>query len=119
MIKEITEKKNGWNYDDMLEQYGEEFLQEKMPDDVVMPMEELDDILDHESPTDILLKAFNGYMYNHEKEPFNPNAEYFFFNGYDNLVSLYEFDLNEYYKDIIDEDEFKEYCIGNSYFDEE
>lgn len=62
-------------------------------DDRYYLMEELDEFYHETDPLEILRMAFYGYdeMYtdkngNHN-EPFNPNREYFTFNGYGNLVS--------------------------------
>ena len=65
-------------------------------DDRYYSMEELDDLYNGTDPTEILLRAFYGYDEetwttdaSGEKEygPFNPNREYFRYNGYGNLVS--------------------------------
>lgn len=65
-------------------------------DDRYYPMDELDELMSGKSVTDLLNMAFFGYdeetwtMNNYgEKEhgAFNPNREYFTFNGYGNLVS--------------------------------
>lgn len=65
-------------------------------DDRYYCMDELDDYFSSQHATDILYRAFYGYdaETSHtdahgEKEygPFNPNRDYFYFNGYGNLVS--------------------------------
>lgn len=61
-------------------------------DDRFMPMEELDDIMSGESPSYILARAFYGHDGNTGGE-FNPNRDYFRFNGHGNLVST---DFREY-----------------------
>ena len=65
-------------------------------DDRYYSMDELDEFYSGTEPTEILLRAFYGHdeetwtvnKYG-EKEygPFNPNREYFRYNGYGNLVS--------------------------------
>lgn len=65
-------------------------------DDRYYSMDELDDLYNGTEPTEILYRAFYGHdddvwtlnKYG-EKEygPFNPNREYFRYNGYGNLVS--------------------------------
>ena len=59
-------------------------------------IDELDEFYNGTKPTEILLRAFYGYdeeIYstdasgNREYGPFNPNREYFRYNGYGNLVS--------------------------------
>ena len=58
-------------------------------------MEDLDMYLDGLTPTDIANKIFFG--------DFNPNHEYFRFNGYENLESFDQWDLNKELFDNIDE----------------
>ena len=59
-------------------------------------MDELDDLYNGTEPSEILARAFYGYdeetyntdaSGNREYGPFNPNREYFRYNGYGNLVS--------------------------------
>ena len=59
-------------------------------------MEELNDIYSGQEPQEILFRAFYGFdddswhtdsSGNKEYGAFNPNREYFYFNGYGNLVS--------------------------------
>lgn len=61
-------------------------------DDRFTPMEELDDIMSGQEPSYILARAFYGYDADTE-EAFNLNRDYFYFNGYGNLVST---DCREY-----------------------
>ena len=90
-------------------------------------MEEIDELYSDAEPTDILRRAFYGYdetytASNNSDEhfaPFNPNKNYFRFNGYGNFVSsdykdysdfiteetVEEMSENRYYIDAIDEDE--------------
>ena len=67
-----------------------------LEDDRYYSMDELDDLYNGTEPSEILRRAFYGYdeeMYstdaggNREYRPFNPNREYFRYNGYGNLVS--------------------------------
>ena len=67
-----------------------------LEDDRYYSMSELDDLYNGTEPTEILLRAFYGYdeetystdaSGNREYGPFNPNREYFRYNGYGNLVS--------------------------------
>ena len=60
-----------------------------------LDMEDLDMYLDGLTPTDIANKIFFG--------DFNPNHEYFRFNGYENLESFDEWELNKELFDNIDE----------------
>lgn len=65
-------------------------------DDRYYPMDELDDLFCDTKPGEILARAFYGYdedawttdsSGNREYGAFNPNRDYFRFNGYGNLVS--------------------------------
>ena len=60
-------------------------------DDRYYSMEELDELYSGESATEILRRAFYGYDEDTSTEEshteFNPNRDYFRFNGYGNLVS--------------------------------
>lgn len=81
-------------------------------DDKVIPMEELDELYYDATPTEILRRAFFGYdeAYVNSKQDgtFNPNRDYFYFNGYGNLVSTDDRD----YSDYLDED-FVQEIIDN------
>lgn len=84
-------------------------------DDRMYPMENLDELYQDTPASEILARAFYGYDYYYtDKEdnhttPFNPNRNYFFFNGYGNLVSIDEKD----YSNRID-DYFVEELKNNS-----
>lgn len=78
-------------------------------------MEELDEIYQGKEATEILRRAYfghdddNWYVENGERVygEFNPNRDYFYFNGYGNLVSTDECDYSDYIdldyiQDIID-----------------
>ena len=65
-------------------------------DDRYYDMEELNDIYSGQEPQEILFRAFYGFdddswhtdsSGNKEYGAFNPNRNYFYFNGYGNLVS--------------------------------
>ena len=65
-------------------------------DDRYYSMDELDDLYNGTEPSEILARALYGYdeetyntdaSGNREYGPFNPNREYFRYNGYGNLVS--------------------------------
>ena len=83
-------------------------------DDKIYPMEELNEIFSNDEPEEILRRAFYGYdepiNENEQRQPFNPNREYFYFNGYGNLVSIDEKD----YSDYLDTDFIQE-IIDNRY----
>ena len=85
-------------------------------DDRYYAMDELDDLYCGEKPSEVLRRAFYGYdddscTYDSRGEKvdgkFNPNREYFYFNGYGNLVSSdykdYSSHLDEYFiQELID-----------------
>ena len=80
-------------------------------DDKCFPMEELNEIYQCTEPLEILRRAFYGYdepyTKDEQRKPFNPNRNYFYFNGYGNLVSINEKDYSSYLEqsfiqDIID-----------------
>lgn len=72
--------------------------------DKVIPMDELDDFYPEVEPSEILRRAFFGYDEPYAqfeiRSSFNPNREYFYLNGYGNLVSTDERDYSGY----LDED---------------
>lgn len=82
-------------------------------DDKCFPMEELNEIYQCTEPLEILRRAFYGYDEPYkggQREPFNPNRNYFYFNGYGNLVSIDDQDYSSY----LDED-FIQDIIDNRY----
>lgn len=80
-------------------------------DDRYFEMYELDEFYRDTEPTEVLTRAFYGYdeMYTdtdgHHTEPFNPNRDYFKYNGYGNLVSTdikdYTDHLDDYFIDAL------------------
>lgn len=83
-------------------------------DDRIYPMYLLNEFYAGTDPDEILRRAFYGYNGDYindsgnHPEPFNPNADYFYFNGYGNLVSTNYID----YSDRLDE------WFINTYIDE-
>ena len=80
-------------------------------DDKIYPMDDLNEFFSNEKPDEIISRAFYGYdepiNENEQRQPFNPNREFFYFNGYGNLVSIGEKDYSDYLdiafiQDIID-----------------
>ena len=80
-----------------------------LSDDRYYSMEELNDIYSGQEPQEILFRAFYGFDADSRHtdrsgdkiyEAFNPNRDYFYFNGYGNLVSSdykdYSDKLDEY-----------------------
>lgn len=69
-----------------------------------IPMEELDDYYQDISPLDLLRRAFFGYdeecSNSKQKAPFNPNRDYFYVNGYINLVSTDNLDYSNWLDEV-------------------
>ena len=80
-------------------------------------MDEMDDLFSNETPTWILYRAFYGYdaeswttdsCGNRIYSEFNPNREYFTFNGYGNFISANYKDYSEYLDDNFIESLFED-----------
>ena len=95
-IKTIIEyfQENETEYDETIEELDS--YNGYLGDDRYYGMEELDELYNGTEPTEILTRAFYGYdadtwytdSYGEKHYgPFNPNREYFTYNGYGNLVS--------------------------------
>ena len=86
-------------------------------DDRYYDMYELDDLMEFKSATDLLNMAFFGHdedtyhtdrYGDREHGAFNPNRDYFTFNGYGNLISSnykdYSAHLDRYFIEALEED---------------
>ncbi len=83
-------------------------------DDRIYQMEELDELYAGTEPSEVLRRAFFGYDYDdsyisngredNDYAPFNPNREYFYFNGYGNLVSTDNIDYSDKLDDCFVDD---------------
>ena len=58
-------------------------------------MDDFDLVMEGYTPTEVVQRTFFG--------DFNPNGDYFFFNGYANLESIYEWEMEGHFEPIIDE----------------
>ena len=65
-------------------------------DKALFPMDEIDGLLAWNTPQEIIRLAFYGERFGYENDNFNPNDDYFSFNGYGNLVSISGYDIQEY-----------------------
>ena len=86
-----------------MEQFNEIMDDLNYYDEQVYTMYDLDEMF-LKSPYDAIRCAFYGERFNFTNDNFNPNDDYFTFNGYGNLVSIDRYYLQEYfdeYKDII------------------
>lgn len=72
-LEEIIEELDSWNG--------------YLGDDRYYYMEDINEIFHDDDPVEILNRAFYGYDEDNRDSSFNPNREYFTFNGYGNLVS--------------------------------
>lgn len=82
-------------------------------EDVLEPMENLSEMGgDWDDPQFVLCRAYYGYKFNpfndEKREEFCPTDEYYFLNGYGNLVSVEEFDKYRYWAAYLDEDDYVE-----------
>ena len=88
-----------------------------MYDDRIYDMCELDEIFSGEDVTFILNRAFFGHDQWNEDSSFNPNRDWFTFNGYGNLISMDCIGYNEYSGkfmcDCIDENAIVDYVLDN------
>ena len=113
--------RSDYDFDELVEEYGAEYVQEYYPDDMLYPMDEISEFV-----TDVweaLRSSFFGYDYNpysdENREKFNPNRDYFAFNAYGNLVSIDSRDYVAWLQRMISEDEFVDWCIEQGYIDED
>ena len=71
-------------------------------DDEIYTIDDLDMIAEGQDAYWLLCRAFYG--------DFNPTADYFKFNGYGNIQSIFSYELSSY----IDMEDIAEYCIDNN-----
>ena len=112
----MTERFNApkdWDFEDMLDDYGMEYLQENDSDNEPIDMDSFDEFLD--SPWEAVRSAFYGGRYGFDRDSFNPTDDYFRFNGYGNVESIPY--LEDYLKDTIDEESFYDWCVEQGYFE--
>lgn len=82
----------------------------KYYDDEVYDMDDMEEIFPG-GPWGAIRSAFYGGRYGFQQDPFNPNDEYFTFNGYGNLVSIPDYCLQDYFNQF--EAEILEYVNAN------
>ena len=112
----MTERFNApkdWDFEDMLDDYGMEYLQENDSDNEPIDMDSFDEYLD--SPWEAVRSAFYGGRFGFDRDSFNPTDPYFRFNAYANVESIPY--LEDYLKDIIDEESFYNWCVEQGYFE--
>ncbi len=102
-----------WDFTQMVEDFGCEYLMDCDPDNEPFSMDDFNDF--EIDAYEAVKRVFFGG--DRDGGPFNPNRDWFRYDGYGNLESIY--DVNEYMTDIIDEDSFKKWCIDNGYYEVE
>lgn len=115
LAEELLEyyKQNGDDFNHDIEQL--DWYNGCLGDRRLTPMDELDEIYSSTDALEILRRAYFGHdddswtIENGERvyDEFNPNRDYFYYNGYGNLVSTDELDYSDYLdidyvSDIID-----------------
>jgi hypothetical protein len=117
----MTERFNppkDWDFDEMVNDYGFEYLSEHNPDVEPYSMDEFNELTSYrDDPLEAITRAFYGGRYGFKNDSFNPNDEYFAYDGYGNLISIKDYDINEYLKDYIDESYFYDWCVNQGYFE--
>ena len=105
-----------FDFDEMVNEHGVEFLSEVYPDSMPILMDEIDEYLNGKSPMEIIRLSFHGTRYGYAHDSFNPSDDYFSFNGYGNLVSIPY--LEDYLANEIDESEFEDWCKEQGYIED-
>ena len=117
----LTEKKDfpsDWDYDEIIEEYGCEYLGETNPDVEPMDMGEFNELTSYkDDPLEAITRAFFGGRWGFKNDSFSPMDEYFAYDGYANLISIKDYDLVDYLKEKIDEGEFYDWCVDNGHFE--
>lgn len=118
--KSIVEKfdpPKDWDFDEMIEDYGFEYLSEHDPDSEPYSMDEFNELTSYRNdPLEAITRAFYGGRYGFKNDSFNPNDEFFAYDGAGNLISIQDYDVNDYLKDHIDEPYFYDWCVEQGYF---
>ena len=112
----MTERFNApkdWDFEDMLDDYGMEYLQENDSNNAPLKMDMLGEIWN--DPLEAVTRTFYGGRYGFDRDSFNPNDSYFRVNGYGNGESIPY--LEDYLKDKIDEESFYDWCVEQGYFE--
>ena len=115
-MNKMTERFNApkdWDFEDMLDDYGMEYLQKNDSDNAPFEMDMLGEIWN--DPLEAVTRTFYGGRHGFNNDSFNPNDNYFRVNAYGNGESIPY--LDDYLKDMIDEESFYNWCIDEGYFE--
>lgn len=117
LFNQVMEILKGMEDSEIVSIWNEYCDRNNMFDDRIYYMEELDEIMNAQDVTYILNRAFFGNDQFNDNSGFNPNRDFFTFNGYGNLVSLECIGWNEYANEFMysgfDEDAIIDYIIDN------
>lgn len=102
MKEKIIELLNNMDCTDLVNIHREYCSQTNCFDDEIFSMDTFDEVFNDSDPWNIACRIFYG--------EFNPNDDYFTFNGYGNLVSLSEYNIGEY----VYIDDIADYIIDNN-----
>lgn len=127
MIERFNPPKD-WDFDEMVEEYGEEYLNDVGSDweDYIHDMDDLEYYLEKEDLNWLLNRIYHGGQYYngdfHTKDTFDPNEEYYVVNAYGNFYSLSEYNKNDFIKDKVEyldngEESFYDWCVEQGYFE--
>ena len=100
-FKLILEVLEGLNDDELLTVHREYLSETNGYDDEIYTLDDLDMIAEGQDSYWLLCRAFYGN--------FNPMADYFKFNGYGNIQSIFSCELTDY----IDMKDIARYCVDN------
>lgn len=107
-IENITDEQ----YKELISNYAQEYLSETDADKCLYSMDDFDELMNGSVEENGALWLAQRIFFG----DFNPNHDYFYFNGYGNLESTD--DADGYYEDHIDRDYFLDWCDGQGYLDE-
>lgn len=115
--EQILEVLKGLDDSDIVNVWNEYCERNNYYDDRLESMDLLDEIYAGQEPTEILRRAFYGHDQFGDESEFNPNRDWFYFNGYGNLVSVecvgWNDYANEFMFDRFDEDAVIDYILDN------
>lgn len=109
-------------YEELLERYGMEYLQENNVDASLYDMGEFEDLLGQESASDVFSLGVNAYSYitgdpGNKSDRWMWNDDYFFYDSYGNICSIAESQLSDYYSYHIDRRDFMSWCEEMGYIE--